>query len=116
MIDIAKLLLPLVTFFLGVGFTLWMRSGERRKELTESHAVMLCEAMAAWHQRMHDLQAAALKGDSESYSEKMIDYSQNRHELPRILRCLEVLRADPSASEIVKLGDTFLKVFTKEAQ
>jgi len=42
----------------------------------------------------------------------MIDYEQNRHELPRIIRSLEILRADQRAAELVRLGDDFLSTFT----
>ena len=112
MIDIVKLLLPLLTFFMGVAFTLWTKRGDQKRMLTQGAAVELIDAVTSWHQRIYDLRATALKQDQDDFRNRMIDYDQNRHELPRIIRSLEILRADQRATELVRLGDDFLSTFT----
>lgn len=109
-----KALIPILTFGLGVVFTLFLRRNDRKRIAAEMHATELADSVTAWHQRVYEISSAYRQRDFDTYKSLAFDYEQNRHELPKILRAIEVLKGEKTAKELCATAEEFLEIFTRK--
>ena len=107
-----KFAVPVITFALGVIFTVVFYRYQRRSELSRKASEDMVKLSAEWYTQLHEILVSAHDADKSKAQSLATAYSQNRLILPNYLKNIEILRRDKRAAELVGLGEVFLSQLT----
>ena len=111
-----KYLVPIISFLLGAGFTLFLKRREKKDLLVARASEQLAELATDWYSQLYDILSASRKGDHVTADQLLATYGQNRIVLPKYIRTMEILRKYPETRKLAKLGEEFLSGLTRPAQ
>jgi hypothetical protein len=114
MSEYLKLLIPVLTFFMGAVLTLLVERNKRRNVSVALYARELSDCASDWHKQLCEIEDVALQGkDEEAFLEKSKFYIKNRFLLPKFLRAKTALLLHKDAKEIIAEADAILQLLTK---
>ena len=105
--------IPIITFFLGIIFTLVMKKRESKREIINRNINEICDHVNEWYNQIHALFVDIKFDDKQNPIEKKIfAYEYNRLILPKLIRNLETLKKYDECQEIVSEVEYFLGLVT----
>lgn len=112
-IEIAKIIIPIVTFLLGSAFTLTLKVLEQRRSSLKGAAQEAARLTRDWYNQIHELiLTPATAISSAPVNTAIYDYVHNRLILPELMLYLEVLKRRKRGSRLVAALESFLDEVT----
>lgn len=110
---VAKIIVPICTFLLGIVFTILFKRHEQRKTVIRQHTGETVKQINEWYNQLHslngDLRGLVTKDEAEA---RIYLYVSNRLILPKLLLSLGVLRKHRASERLVKNAEDFLMLVT----
>lgn len=109
----AKVVLPLITFALGVVITLVTKRVERARAERHEHLKAMAKLANDWYNQLHELSARATLQPEHSDTERAVySYVHNRLILPELMLHLEYIRERGDQPSLEKAVEDFLSLVT----
>ena len=105
--------IPIITFFLGSIFTLFMKNRESKRETINQNTNEICDLVNVWYNQIHAIFVDLKYGKNISELDKEIyTYNHNRLVLPKLIRNIEILKQYKGTNNFVEHVELFLELVT----
>lgn len=114
--DILKIVIPLITFILGVISTYFIKQRQNSKDRFLASIQEVAQLTNDWYNQLFSIENFINdnKNRIDAIEQKMVEYSQNRLILPSLLRHLEILKQSQKYNQFVLAAEEFLEVVSQK--
>ena len=110
---ITRVIVPLMTFAVGVLVTLITKRVEKRRADLKEHVTAIAKLVNDWYNQVHELGShVTTRTDKSEINRAIYFYVRNRLVLPELLLHLDFLRNRNAEPELLQAVDEFLDVVT----
>ena len=110
---IGKVLIPALTFFLGLGVAIWTKALDKRRSDIKEHVTAVVRLVNAWYNQLHQLSVeTAIDRTSLEVRKSILAYVNSRLILPELLLHVEFLRERSLEPALLKAVDEFFALVT----
>lgn len=104
--------IPLITFFLGIGFTLFYTRYQERRSMLRQHVEETVRLVNDWYNQLHTLSMESRRKPLNSFTNDVDDYLSNRIVLPKLMYNVAILKEFGEAPGLVMETEAFLRLLT----
>jgi hypothetical protein len=114
---VTRILLPILTFALGVISTWLFKRYDDRRTLIRRHTEEVSKLVNEWYNQIHEISNVIKTSiDDQALRQKIDSYIENRLVLPKLILSLEILKCYSEAEVLVKEVEGFLNLVTETSK